>query len=192
LWLPWLLLLRYLHYATLDTPYGAWIVARIRQKLALSRGYSSRTTMSDVAWAEAIIAAAEPALDDAYRPCYVMENYKEANMVVQRTDGAWRVGGVFDLMEAHFGDGEADLVRQACSYLDEDRALAEAFVQAYTEYKPLRPGHAARLALYMLDDRLTIWEYFQRPTHVASWHEEGTLRDWAEQYILFCSSLFMG
>jgi hygromycin-B 7''-O-kinase len=170
-----------------DTAYGSWIAARIHRNLALARGYSARTTASDAAWVESLIVAAEPTFDEPYQPRYVMEDYKEANVVVQKVGGTWRVSGIFDLMSSHFGDGEADLSRQVAAYLDEDPARAETFIHAYTQRWPLRPGYAERLQLYMLDDRLSIWEYFQRPAHAASWREAGTLRDWAERYTSYAA-----
>jgi hygromycin-B 7''-O-kinase len=72
------------------------------------------------------------------------------------------VSGVFDLMEAHFGDGEADLARPIAEYLNEDAALAGTFFAAYRAHKPLRPGFARRFPVYMLLDRAILWSFFQR------------------------------
>lgn len=162
--------------------YGDWIVADTRRWLARSRAHDDRTTAADVAWVETIIAAARPALHVPFQPCFVMQDYKEANVTVERAGGDWRVAGVFDLMESHFGDGEADLPRQVAGYLDVDSALARAFAGAYLERRPPRPGFAARFALSMLRDRLLLWEYFHRPGQ--RWTDElTTLRDWAGRYL---------
>ena len=85
-------------------------------------------------------------------------------------------------MEAHFGDGEADLSHTVAMYLEENPLLAQEFVQAYIGRKPPRPGFAERFPVYMLHDRLVIWEYFQRNGHMP-WDENLTLRDWASPYI---------
>ena len=92
-----------------------------------------------------------------------------------------RVSGVFDLMEAHFGAGEADLSRTVAMYLDENPLLAQECVQAYISRKSPRPGFADRFPIYMLHDRLIIWEYFQRSGHMP-WEENLMLRDWAGPY----------
>ncbi len=171
--------------------YGDWIVADTRRWLARSRAHDGRTTAADAAWVESIIAAAQPALGAPCPPCFVMQDYKEANVTVEQTGGAWRVGGVFDLMEAHFGDGEADLPRQVAGYLDEDPARARAFAGAYLERRPPRPGFAARFALYMLRDRLILWEYFHRPGQ--RWADElTTLRAWASRYLTAGAAAALG
>jgi hygromycin-B 7''-O-kinase len=58
-----------------------------------------------------LIADAQDALDDTFEPCLLMEDYKEDNVVVIQQEEKWRISGVFDLMQLHFGDGEADLSR---------------------------------------------------------------------------------
>ena len=57
-------------------------------------------------------------------------------------------------------------------------------VQAYAERKSLRPGFAKRFPVYMLLDRLIIWEYFQRNGNVP-WNKQWTFRDWASRYISY-------
>jgi len=165
--------------------YFEWAAADTRRWLALARAHDDRTTQADADWVEGIIEAARPALQVAFQPCVVLQDYKEANLTVSRRSGAhenWRVTGVFDLMEAFAGDGEADLVRSTAGYLDYAPALARAFVDAYFDRLPQRPGFAARYALYMLRDRLIYWEYFHRPGQ--RWkHEQTTLPDWAGRYL---------
>jgi len=157
------------------------IVARIRHLLACSRKYNNRTTVSDIEWVEGLIADAENALVGFFQPCFVMEDYKEQNVVVQNVDGIWQVSGVFDFMEAHYGDGEADLSRTVAMYLDEDPELASEFVCAYVSKKRPRPGFAERFPVYMLADRAIIWEYCQRNGSVP-WDEDWSFRDWASRY----------
>jgi hygromycin-B 7''-O-kinase len=161
--------------------YSQKIVAQIRQSLANARAYNDHTTLADVEWVEELLASAGHALDDAFQPCFVMQDYKEQNVVVECLNATWRVSGVFDFMEAHFGDGEADLSRAVAMYLDESLALAAEFVEAYTGKKPPRPGFAERFPIYMLHDRLIIWDYFQRIDSLF-WDENLTLRDWASPY----------
>jgi len=165
----------------LHIPYQEWIAARIRQNVDVARRANDRTTSDDLAWVEGIIAATAPAADPLPAPCFVMEDYKEGNVVVQRSGTAWAVSGVFDYMSAHMGDGDADLSRLTAVYLEEDAALADAFLRAYTGWRPPRPGFAHRFRLYMLLDRAIIWEFAQRTG--VWWEPTLTLREWAEPYV---------
>ncbi len=161
--------------------YSAVVVGRIRRHLTLThRQHPNDTTTADMDWAEDIIAQAQPVLATTYQPCLVLQDYQRGNLVVTSTEGKWRVSGVFDLMQAFFGDGEADLSRTTAAYLEEDPRLAEAFVQTYLQHKPPRPGFAQRFALYMLDDRLILWDYFLRHGP-RDWPASWTLRDWASR-----------
>jgi hypothetical protein len=119
-----------------------------------------------------------------FQPCFVMEDYKHGNMLVARKSGIWSVSGLFDLMEGHFGDGEADLSRLAATYIDNDPQLAQEFISAYVSQRPPRPGFAERFPLYMLLDRLIIWSFCQQ-NGLVFWNEQWTFRDWAGQYVLF-------
>jgi aminoglycoside phosphotransferase (APT) family kinase protein len=171
-----------------DDGYEAWVIDGIRRNVALSRDYSTRTTAADAAWVEEVIADARAAPDDAGPPCVVMNDYQEGNVVVMSVEGAlgaWRVSGVFDLMEAHFGNREMDLCRQVALYLEAGRPeLAAAFVRAYDRHRPLPPGAARRFPLFMLRDRLIVWAYVQR-TAPEEWRARGSLRDWAGPFLAF-------
>ena len=89
--------------------YRTHIIQQLRERLAQAQRQNANTPDSDIAWSEGIITRAESALHAPYQPCIVLEDYKEPNTVVEHTNEGWRVSGVFDLMTAHFGDGEADL-----------------------------------------------------------------------------------
>ncbi len=158
------------------------VLALIRHFLAKARTYNNRTTDEDIAWVEAIIAKAKDALSEPFQPCFVMEDYKQENVVVRQVEGKWIVSGLFDLMGAYFGDGEIDLSRTTAMYIDEDRSLAHEFVQAYSDLKPPRPGFVERFPVYMLLDRLILWEFAQK-NNMKWWDESGTFRDWASRYI---------
>jgi hypothetical protein len=122
-------------------------------------------------------------------PCFVMVDYKEQNTTAERRGAAWRISGVFDLMEGHFGDGEGDLCRQIGLYLEHDVTLASEFVRAYLGRKPARPGLSARLPAYMRRERLIIWDYCQRPDHTPHWDPQLTLREWAEPFVAAAAQL---
>lgn len=160
--------------------YGAWIIERIEERLATALTFGHYTTRADVAWVRELIAAGREALDVAYQPCVVMEDYQPGNVTVLREGGRWRVGGVFDLMTLSFGDGEADLARLGRMYVYEDPRLAGAFIGAYLARRPPRPSFALRFPLYLLHDSLIIWLFCLRNSDIW-WPEEMTLRGWVEQ-----------
>jgi hygromycin-B 7''-O-kinase len=150
--------------------------------LARSRSLNERTTSADVAWIEDIASVAHDALRVPFTPCFVMGDYQHGNVVFDDSSGRWRVSGLFDLMTAHFGDGECDLSRPIAGYLDEDPALAREFIQKYRAMSPPRAGFPERFRIYMLLERLTIWDYVQRHETQAA-RKMGSFRDWAERYV---------
>lgn len=167
-------------------PFGEswteWVAAEARRWLTLARRHSDVTTDSDVCWVEDLLRSSYDALGEPFEPRFVMHDYGEHNVTFEQTDGLWRVSGVFDLMEAFFGDREMDLSRQTAIYLDEDPAPARTFLRTYLELLPARPGFQERFPAYMLLDRLVVWEYAQRPQHEPWWPRSLTLREWAEPY----------
>lgn len=164
----------------LEVSFRAWVTSRLRKSLQRCLEASDATTDSDIAWAEEQIAQGQDALDAPPEPTFVHHDYKENNAVAERVAGGWQVTGVFDLGEAYFGDGEEDLARSVAGYAAQDPELARQFMEAYRAGRPLRPGFAQRFPIYMLADRLIIWEYGQRN---GIWFEPGAiLRDWAGRY----------
>jgi aminoglycoside phosphotransferase (APT) family kinase protein len=148
-----------------------WIVREARAFMASCR---DRLTPEDIAWIEAV---AEHAKGDAANT-YVHCDYKLNNLTVMKDGGGWRVSGLFDLHEARFADGTLDVVRTACSYLDTEPALARVFRDAYG-----KALDAARMTLYVLNDRLKFWDYFTRPNIDAEWLRGKTFHGWAQPYV---------
>jgi len=169
----------------MEQDYREWIVRRIRELLQVAQNANGNTRTSDVEWAESIIANASDALQIPYQPCIVLEDYKEANTVVEPTEEGWRVSGIFDLMTAHFGDGEADLSRQVGTYLREHPGLADEFVNTYTQCRPIQLGFIERQGLYMLYDSALIWAFWQE--HAGGLPEDKTLtfEQWANPFIVY-------
>ncbi|MFF5259317.1 phosphotransferase family protein [Actinomadura viridis] len=164
-------------------PYGAWVAGRVRARLATARRHApAATTPDDLAWVDSVLDGSAQAMAVPFQPCLVMEDYKEGNLVVTREDGRWAVGGVFDLAQSYFGDGEADLARTLCSYLDEDAGPARAFLGSYLAARPSRPLFERRAAAYLLLDRALLWEFFQR-RGLRWWPGAWTFRDWAGRYL---------
>jgi hypothetical protein len=50
--------------------------------------------------------------------------------------------------------------------------------------RPSRAGFARRFPIYMLDDRLQAWQFFQQIERME-WDSQWTLRDWADRYVSF-------
>jgi hygromycin-B 7''-O-kinase len=142
------------------------------------------TTQADMDWVEECIADAGQALDDTFEPAIVIQDYKRENLVVTKNRDRWQVSGVFDLMDAHFGDGEASLSRQYAIYMDTDRdvELAREFLHGYLARNTPRPGFAKRFPIYMLLDRAIIWAFVQRHDR-AAWDKQQTFRKWSSPYI---------
>ncbi|MBN1813746.1 MAG: aminoglycoside phosphotransferase family protein [Anaerolineae bacterium] len=157
-----------------DGGYRAWVVACIRTKLDKSLGYNDHTTASDARWAESIVTEAAPAFDSSYQPCVVHADFGEHNVVLLRK-GGWQVSGVFDWMTAHVGDGAADLSMSVAMYLRRDTVLADAFVNEYLGHKPMPSGFVELQRLYMLDLKLSFWEYWQREKGRLPQDETGAL-----------------
>lgn len=167
--------------------FAQWLVADIRRWLAAAQANGEATTTEDVRWIEQVIDEAQAALATAFQPCFVMNDYNPGNVLVERVDDTWRVSGLFDLMEYYFGDGEADLPRLIAIYLGKGQPLgmqlAQAFATTYLAQRPARKGFAERYALYMLRDRLIVWEYGSRPGN--NWFAAGqSFRDYAEPFSL--------
>jgi hypothetical protein len=69
--------------------------------------------------------------------------------------------------------------------------VAREFLATYLRLRAPRPGFRERFPLYMLLDRLIIWEYIQRhEVEVAS--KLGSLRDWADRYTRIADTLGFG
>lgn len=154
-------------------PNGAvdWIA---REAQAIIRSCGERLTRDDIAWLEAAIDGAKGDVVNTY----VHRDYKFGNLTLLPENGRWRVSGLFDFHEARFSDGAADFVRTACSFLDIEPDLARVFREAYG--KQLDAG---RMLLYVLTDRLIIWDYFTRPTTTLDWLKGKAFRPWAQRYV---------
>ena len=150
--------------------YQRWIYSKIdlwlKEAIDSSDPTAGRaTTPEDVAWVASVLDECGAALLEPFHPCFVMEDYKEGNTVVDKINGRWQVSGVFDLMQGYFGDGEADLSRNFGEYLvakEEPEERAYRFLNAYVRTRgeqAIRPGFTKRFAMYMLMDKVGLWAY---------------------------------
>ncbi len=164
----------------LKRPYRDWIVEHIREKMTAAQSYNQNTTPADVEWIESVVAASASARAAPYVPCIVVGDYGEHNAVFVRGADGWQVSGIFDLMTAHFGDGQADLSLSVTHYLRTNAPLADAFVQEYLRLAPMPPGFALQQQLYMLDLMLSFWRHWQRNEgRIPGMPETLTFQDYA-------------
>lgn len=163
--------------------WAAWVAQDVRHWLERARAHSDRTTESDINWVEQVLNRAHDALTEPFVASFVMHDYTEMNVAFEHTSSDWRVSGMFDLMEAFFGDGELDLARQTIRYISEAPELAHAFVRRYLQLHPARAGFTERFQVYMLWDRLVVWEFFQQPQRETPWEPALTLRMWLEPIV---------
>ncbi len=164
--------------------YSDWFVGRTRRWLGRCQKASDATTEADALWVESVIKEADVALNVPFQPVLVHTDYQEGNVVAERVDARWRICGVFDLGEAYAGDGEYDLARLMCYYSSREPQLLPAFCGAYARARPPRHGFPERLSLYILTDRLIIWEYGQRnQVWFTDLDPKTSFRAWAEPFV---------
>ncbi len=123
------------------------------------------------------------AMTDTRLNTFVHGDYKLNNLTVLQGQHGWRVAGVFDLHEARFGDGALDVVRQTCSYLDADPPMADWFVRSWLEGVGRDGRIRTLMPLYVVNDRMKLWEYFSRPDVSAKWREAKSFRSWGGAYV---------
>ena len=130
---------------------------RTMDRIILASTYNDLTPDSDVAWVGEIIEKAGFKVT-GFTPTLCMQDFKPGNMVVERTNGKWRVSGLFDLMESIFGHPEADISRLCAVYIGKGRNdLAYTFINAYSPDDV--DGFIKRFPLFIIHDRSLIWEY---------------------------------
>lgn len=180
------------HIVPFNGGFAGYIVNSLRQQIQQSLSYQNGASDADQMWVEELIHDTEDALNVPYTPVLVLHDYKEANLTIQTQGDHWKVSGVFDLMEALFGDGELDLVRQLASYLDEDGLVwAQSFLDSYRHHTGLRPQANKRLALYMVYERMIVWEYFHRSDNLSQWqYADISVEDWLSAYLGKLERLF--
>ena len=159
------------------------------RKLTADADVSGSLTPDDHAWIEGVLDQAVSAAD-AGPAVYLHNDFSLNNVLAQRRGGAWAITGVVDLMTSAFGGGEADLCRQAANYLDQDPALARALIGAYRGAGGGGPDAQGRAPLYVVYERLLLWEYFTRPPERADWTQGKTFSGWARRYVERLSALF--
>jgi len=148
-----------------------------------SMAHNNCTTEKDKTWFEGLIENGEKAIKLDFKPAIIMQDYKQGNVVAIKKDGKWKISGIFDLQEWYFGDSEIDLYRTASYYVeDKDFDCLEIYLNTYLERKQIHPGFKERLPVYVMLDRMIIWEWSQRNKNVW-WDKTLTLRQWGEPFV---------
>jgi len=161
--------------------FSSWIVEFINSLVSKSKKANQATTADDKTWVESIIKSGREALIVPFTPTFVMQDYQESNTLVDKINGKWQVTGVFDLMESYFGDREVDLSRMYVQLQSRKIKLGKEFIQAYLNKKPAREGLKKRFPIYIIADRLLVWEWAQR-TGKIWWKKDLSFRDWCERF----------
>ncbi|MCA0456834.1 MAG: aminoglycoside phosphotransferase family protein [Chloroflexi bacterium] len=176
--------------APFENGFDGWLVSEVRRFLQLSLSYDTGASQADAEWIESIIQTAAGSLKLPYTPVLVLHDYREPNLTVSKQADRWVVSGVFDLMEALSGDGELDLIRQLATYIEGNQlAWAQAFLDGYRKSTPLRPQAQQRLALYMVYDRIVVWEYYHRPANISLFPNQTSIEAWITTYLNQLASL---
>lgn len=159
--------------------YADHITDVVRTLVEQCRAASAATTDADVEWVESLLERASAAMAAPFTPGVIHLDYAPGNIVGRSAREGWEVTGIVDWMTAEAGDGEADLSRMLSLYVD-DVSRAAPFVAGYRSVQPVRAGFDERFPVYMLLDRLWLWEYGQRN---GIWFTpEMTLRTWIEPF----------
>lgn len=140
-------------------------------------------TKEDLDWVEQQFQQANDWLSVNFQPCFVMQDYKPGNMMVDKIDSSWQVTGLFDLMESYFGHGETDLARLFSVYVELCRKdLGQIFINSYREVKKGTEGLEERFPIFMIHDRAIIWEWVQRTNRVW-WDKSLDFRQWVDSFL---------
>jgi aminoglycoside phosphotransferase (APT) family kinase protein len=164
-----------LHRATFDSPgpydgtmdafvpvadFQAWTLERIDGLRGRCRAIDALPVDAE-RFIDEVIEACAAALTEPLVAVLVHHDFSLANTNYDATGAGFRATGVFDLGEVHIGDGEEDLIRFLFRRKRQERA---AFIAAYSNEHPFRPGAGDRLSLYALADLLFMWEVSQQFT----------------------------
>jgi len=155
--------------------------------IAQTREIAERAAMrgaidhSEAEWIEMTCRAAETL--QAPRITYVHVDYKTGNLCLTETTNGYRVSGLFDFHEARFGNGTQDLVRQACSFIDFDLNCAHEFLRSTLAHGGLQFRIDELMRLFVINDRIKIWEYFTHPEVAPVMPEGMRFSDWAKRYL---------
>jgi aminoglycoside phosphotransferase (APT) family kinase protein len=156
--------------------YRSWTMERIGLLRSLCRS-ADALSIEDERFIDALLESSAAALDDPFVPVLVHHDFSLANTTYAHSGNGYEPVGVFDLGEAHIGDGNEDLIRFLFRRRGEQR---QAFVEAYRRTARAPTGAGDRLAIYALADVLFLWNVSAR---VTNWFGDATFVDVASPVI---------
>ena len=167
--------------AALPTRYADYVRATIDDLLERSLTASKATSAADVAWAHSVVEGARGALALPFQPTVVHLDYGFHNTLWNRDEQGWQLTGVVDWHTSEAGHPESDLARPLATDMQYRLGGRAAFLVAYHEEQPSLPGFEARFPVFMLWERLLIWQYWQ--ARRGGFREGVGMREWMEPFV---------
>ncbi len=164
-----------------STSYAGYAEATVEDLLVRSVAASASTSAADVAWACSIVEQARPALEMPFQPTVVHLDFGFHNVLFEERDGHWRLTGVIDWMTAEAGHPECDFARPLATDHQFRIGGREAFLEGYRSVHPELPGFRERFPVFMLWERLLIWQYWQAQPR-NNFRGMG-MREWIEPFV---------
>ena len=163
------------------TSYAEDVEAIIEDLLERSVRASAATSADDVAWARSVVAAGREAMEMPFQPTVVHLDFGFHNVLFEQREGQWRLTGVIDWMTAEAGHPECDLSRPLATDRQYRLGGQGAFLAAYERTHPRAHGFEERFRVFMLYERLLIWQYWQAQPR----HDFGDIgmRQWIEPFV---------
>jgi aminoglycoside phosphotransferase (APT) family kinase protein len=171
--------------APLGVSYADYVEAAVQGLLDKSLEASAATSASDIDWAHSVMSEGRAAMSSPFQPVVVHLDFGFHNVLFEKQDDSWRLTGVIDWMTAESGHPESDLARPLATFRQYRIPGLDNFLAAYREAQPELPGFQQRFPVFMLWERLLIWEYWQRN---KGFKESLGLRQWTEPYVRMLNS----
>jgi aminoglycoside phosphotransferase (APT) family kinase protein len=166
--------------------YGAMVATECRGVLDRSLGeMPQHWPAADREWVESVISGVEAAFAPITTPRLTMQDFKDQNMVAQRTGTEWRISGLFDLGGLHFGDPAMGLSRQIAQFSlrPHTDTLVRAFIGSALDAGLDATNLPDRLRSFMLLERLAIWEWALREGREGIVGDGRSFQAWASPVI---------
>ncbi|MEO8540390.1 MAG: phosphotransferase [bacterium] len=163
------------------TSYAQYVEVTIEDLLVRSVKASISTSTEDVEWARSIVEAARTAMEMPFQPTVVHLDFGFHNVLFEKHDDRWRLTGVIDWMTAEAGHPECDFARPLATDHQFRIGGREAFLEGYRSVHPQLPGFGERFPVFMLWERLLIWQYWQAQPQ-NNFKGMG-MREWMEPFV---------
>jgi len=170
-----------------EDSFSEWVIRSIHDWQAKTLNVPDALHDADLNFINAIIKDNRQALSVPFQPCFVHYDYKEGNLLVERSKDSWKLSGILDFMTSAYGDGEQDLSRMIASLAFPNQDAARTFITAYRVRCPFRSGYKERFRIYMLIDRMILWQYGRQ--NKIWFPKNAVFRDFAKRFISLDSLL---